>query len=128
MVTEVPMTQESKVGHELISTALPGISVILVLGPSLFIPAILMGDWMAEARQEREPPLGISPWLLPKDRPGPAIAASIAAAPPPGVPVASAEPGAAPAPPALGALRHPQCLGRRSGATLGRPGAGAPPL
>ena len=27
-----------------------------------------MGDWMAEARQERDEPC-VSPWLLPKDRP-----------------------------------------------------------
>lgn len=32
----------------------------------LSFQAILMGDWMAEARQERDDPC-ISPWLLPKD-------------------------------------------------------------
>eukprot|EP00435_Cladocopium_sp_Y103_P027800 s358_g6.t2 len=56
----IPMAQE------VIQTALPGILVILLCAPSLFVPAILMGDWMAEARQERDEPC-ISPWLLPKD-------------------------------------------------------------
>lgn len=32
----------------------------------LFLQAILMGDWMAEAREEREEP-AIPAWLLPKD-------------------------------------------------------------
>lgn len=59
-VEGIPMAQEA------IHTALPGISVILLCGPSLFVPAILMGDWMAEARQERDEPC-ISPWLLPKE-------------------------------------------------------------
>lgn len=56
----IPMAQE------VIQTALPGILVILLCAPSLFVPAILMGDWMAEARQERDEPC-ISPWLLPKE-------------------------------------------------------------
>ena len=34
--------------------------------PDLFLQAILMGDWMAEAREEREEP-AIPAWLLPKD-------------------------------------------------------------
>eukprot|EP00434_Breviolum_minutum_P000192 symbB.v1.2.000161.t2/scaffold9.1/size550961/17 len=59
-VSAVPMAEE------LISTAVPGLVVILLLGPTLFIPAILMGDWMAEAREEREEP-AIPAWLLPKE-------------------------------------------------------------
>lgn len=59
-VEGIPMAQEA------INSALPGIAVILLCGPSLFVPAILMGDWMAEARQERDEPC-VSPWLLPKE-------------------------------------------------------------
>ena len=59
-VSAVPMAEE------LIATAVPGLIVILLLGPTLFIPAILMGDWMAEAREEREEP-AIPAWLLPKE-------------------------------------------------------------
>eukprot|EP00913_Durusdinium_trenchii_P004232 g3924.t1 len=54
--------------EEFVSVAVPGTFVILCCGPCLFIPAVLMGDWMAEAREEREDPW-IPSWMLPKDSP-----------------------------------------------------------
>ncbi|CAK9017239.1 unnamed protein product [Durusdinium trenchii] len=52
--------------EEFVSVAVPGTFVILCCGPCLFIPAVLMGDWMAEAREEREDPW-IPSWMLPKE-------------------------------------------------------------
>lgn len=45
-----------------------GVLVIVFGGPGLFIPAVLMGDWMAEARNAEE--TWLPAWVLPKVRSG----------------------------------------------------------
>ncbi|CAJ1383391.1 unnamed protein product [Effrenium voratum] len=57
MVAKLPMAQE------LTSAALLGSLTVLCLGPWLFVPAVLLGDWMAEGREE-------SNWCAPQELSG----------------------------------------------------------